>query len=87
MPYQNKDIKGIKMSTEQKPVFFITYGNNLLGCYSKIDANSYTEGRAIAYKGTDSGKYAFFYEGQDELDRQIAKGYLQREIELQPMIC
>lgn len=66
--------------------FFITYGNNLIGCYSVIQAESYSEARKIAYEGTDSGKYSFFYEGKDELQRQIDKCYLDRgEIELQPM--
>ncbi|HEY6020837.1 MAG TPA: hypothetical protein VIY48_13345 [Candidatus Paceibacterota bacterium] len=67
-------------------LFFITYGNNLLGCYTKIEAESYAAARKIAYEGTDKGKYAFMYEGQDELDRQIALGYLRGgEVELQPM--
>jgi hypothetical protein len=60
-------------------VFFITYGNQLLGCYSRIEAETYHEGRIIAHEGTDGGKYAFFYEGQEELDRQI-KEYSLREI-------
>lgn len=66
--------------------FFITYGNNLIGCYSVIEAASYSEAREIAYKGTDNGKFSFFYEGKEELQRQLDRGYLDRgEIELQPM--
>lgn len=66
--------------------FFITYGNNLIGCYSVIQAESYSEARKIAYEGTDSGMYSFFYEGKDELQEQIDKGYLNGgEIPLQPM--
>lgn len=67
-------------------LFFITYGNNLLGCYSKIEADSYSEARSIAYQGTDGGKYSFIYTGQEELDNQMSKWNL-REIELQPMEC
>ena len=66
-------------------LYFITYGNNLLGCYTSIPAVDYASARKIAYEGTDNGKYSFMYEGQDELDSQIAKGYLHTEIELQPM--
>lgn len=66
--------------------FFITYGNNLLGCYSVIKAETYSKAREIAYEGTNQGKYSFFYEGTEELQRQIDKGYLDRgEIDLQPM--
>ena len=66
--------------------FFITYGNNLIGCYSVIMAENYATAREMAYKGTNNGKYAFFYEGKEELQRQIDKGYLNRgEVQLQPM--
>lgn len=69
-----------------KKLFFITYGNNLIGCYTKIEAESYTTARKIAHEGTNKGKYAFMYEGQAELDRQITLGYLRGgEVELQPM--
>ena len=66
--------------------FFITYGNNLLGCYSVIYADTYSEARTKAFEGTDNGKFAFFYEGYQEFQRQIDKGYLTREVELQPMM-
>jgi hypothetical protein len=65
--------------------FFITYGNNLLGCYSAIYAENYNAARKIAFEGTDNGKFAFFYEGYQELQRQIDKGYLTRRVDLQPM--
>jgi hypothetical protein len=66
--------------------FFITYGNNLLGCYSTIEAENYEAARKIAYEGTNNGKYAFFYEGKEELQRQIDRGFLDGgEINLQPM--
>ena len=67
--------------------FFITYGNNLIGCYSVIKADDYSTAREIAYNGTDNGKFAFFYEGKEELQRQIDCGYLDRgEVPLQPMV-
>jgi hypothetical protein len=67
--------------------FFITYGNNLIGCYSVIKADDYSTAREIAYNGTDNGKFAFFYEGKEELQRQIDRGYLDRgEVPLQPMV-
>lgn len=66
--------------------YFITYGNNLIGAYSVIMAESYSDAREIAYKGTDNGKFAFFYEGKEELQRQLDRGYLDRgEVDLQPM--
>jgi hypothetical protein len=66
--------------------FFITYGNNLIGCYSVIRAHDYSAARKIAFEGTDNGKFAFFYEGTNELQRQIERGYLDGgEVELQPM--
>lgn len=66
--------------------FFVTYGNNLIGCYTPIEAEDYATARKIAYEGTDKGKFAFMYTGQDELDRQIAEGYLNGgAVELQPM--
>lgn len=66
--------------------FFVTYGNNLLGCYSVIIAEDYHSARKIAFEGTDNGKFAFFYEGQEELNRQLDRGYLNGgEVELQPM--
>mgnify|MGYP000449769339 FL=1 len=66
--------------------FFITYGNNLIGCYSVINAEDYRAARMIAFDGTDGGKYSFIYEGKEELQRQIDRGYLDRgEVPLQPM--
>ncbi len=65
--------------------FFITYGNNLLGYYSVIMAEDYSKAREIAFMMTD-GKFAFFYEGKEELQRQLDRGYLNGgEVELQPM--
>lgn len=66
-------------------LFFITYGNNLIGCYSTIKAEDYSKAREIAFMMTD-GKFAFFYEGEEELQRQLDLGYLNRgEVQLQPM--
>lgn len=65
-------------------LFFITYGNDLIGYYSKIMANTYGEARAIAYEGTAGGMYSFMYEGEEELNSQILK-YNLKEIEIQPM--
>ena len=66
--------------------YFITYGNNLIGCYSVIMADSYSDAREIAHNGTNGSKFAFMYEGKEELQRQLDRGYLDRgEVPLQPM--
>ena len=65
-------------------MYFITYGNKLLGCYTQIDVSNYARARSIAYKGTDGGKYSAMYDIRD-LGRRLQLGYLHTEVPLQSM--
>ena len=66
------------------PKYFVTYGNNLIGHYSVIEAESYYEARAIAQDGTDGGHFAFMYDDTPVTAAMIEK-YDLTEVPLQAM--
>ena len=69
---------------DNKGSYFVTYGNNLLGCYSIIEEPDFKKARKLAYEATDGGKYAFFYSIAD-LKTQLKRNFVTKEIPLQPM--
>jgi len=74
----------IEGNTKSAPLkkFYVTYGNNLIGKYSVVEAENYWKAREIVFEKI--GRFFAFIYSDPEFSGQIEKFDL-KEIPLQPM--